>query len=151
MRHIETVRNYIQVCITELLKRCVQHDQSKLQEPELSVFDKYTHKLRGITYGSDEYKQCMEEMKPAIHHHNLVNRHHPEHFGNNIRGMNLIDLIEMLCDWKAATLRHSDGDLYKSLEINKKRFGYSEEVFEILSNTVDWLGTQTVVHNGEES
>jgi hypothetical protein len=37
-------------------------------------------------------------MAPALKHHYENNRHHPEHFKNNIDDMNLIDLIEMLCD-----------------------------------------------------
>lgn len=50
--------------------------------------------------------------------------------------MNLVDIIEMLCDWKAATLRHADGDIYKSIEINQKRFGYSDELKSIFINTI---------------
>lgn len=151
MRHIETVRNYLSICIVEILNRCRRHDQSKLQDPELSIFNEYTAKLRGITYGSDEYKECMKQMKPAIEHHTQVNRHHPEHFPEKIQGMNLIDLLEMLCDWKAATLRHGDGNIYKSLEINAERFGYSDELKKIFSNTIDWLEKQEVEHYAKES
>jgi hypothetical protein len=53
-----------------------------------------------------------------------------------ISGMTLLDLTEMLCDWKAATLRHNDGDIRKSIEINQKRFGYSDELKRILLNTL---------------
>jgi hypothetical protein len=53
--------------------------------------------------------------------------------------MNLVDLLEMVCDWKAATLRHANGDIEKSLEINQKRFGYSDELKAILRNTVKLL------------
>lgn len=53
-----------------------------------------------------------------------------------LRGMSLLDLIEMLCDWKAATLRHNDGDIRKSIEINQKRFGYSDELKAIFLNTL---------------
>lgn len=53
-----------------------------------------------------------------------------------ISGMSLLDLVEMLCDWKAATLRHNDGDIRKSIEINQKRFGYSDELKRILLNTL---------------
>jgi len=45
-------------------------------------------------------------MKPAIEHHYKNNRHHPEHFNNGIDEMNLVDLIELLCDWKAASERN---------------------------------------------
>ena len=53
--------------------------------------------------------------------------------------MNLVDLIEMICDWKAASERHADGDIYKSIEINQKRFGYSDELKQILKNTIEIL------------
>ena len=65
--------------------------------------------------------------------------------------MNLIDLLEMICDWKAATLRHDDGDIYKSLEINHQRFGYSYQLHHILKNTVDWIEAQSVYHKVNES
>lgn len=161
MRHIEAVRNFLSAVIKELMDRQVNHDQSKLQEPELSVFNEHTHKLRGITYGSAEYKESMAKMKPAIDHHTSVNRHHPEHFMKEDRYilnevsaigcMNLIDLIEMICDWKAATLRHGDGDIYKSLEINAKRFGYPKEIYCIFKNTINWIEKQPVNHHANES
>ena len=47
-----------------------------------------------------------------------------------------LDILEMLCDWKAATLRHKDGDIRKSIEINQKRFGYSDELKRIFLNTL---------------
>ena len=153
MRHIETVRNYLGSAIRDLIIRAEQHDQSKLQAPEREIFDEYTPKLRGVTYGSDEYKQFMKEMNVAIDHHNSVNRHHPEHHGaNGIHGMTLLDLIEMLCDWKAATMRHADGDIMRSIEINQKRFGYSEELAQIFKNTVEQdLANWCVFHHAEES
>ena len=45
--------------------------------------------------------------------------------------------IEMLCDWKAATLRNKNGDIRKSIEINKKRFGMSDQLTNILLNTLE--------------
>lgn len=151
MRHIETVRNFLNAATKELISRGEQHDQSKLQEPEISVFNEYTPKLRGLTYGSDEYIKNTKAMGLAIKHHQKHNKHHPEYFENGIQGMNLIDLLEMLIDWKAAGLRHADGDIYKSLEINKKRFNMSEEVYNILKNTIDWIQTTDVKHHAEES
>src|ERR1051325_10482674 len=126
-RHIETVRNYLGAVIRELITRQEKHDQSKLESPEVEAFDVITDRLRGITYGSDKYFEVMRTQKPAIDHHYKVNRHHPEFFGDKgCRGMTLIDLIEMLCDWKAAGLRHNDGDLFRSIKINQERFGYSD-------------------------
>ena len=78
-------------------------------------------------------------MKEGLDIHYANNRHHPEHFDNGIQGMNLLDLLEMICDWKAASERHADGDVYKSIEINQERFGYSDELKIILKNTVEFL------------
>lgn|SRR3990167_2274769 len=152
MRHVETVRNYLNEVIRELLSRQEQHDQTKFENPERDIFDKYTPLLRGVTYGSDEYKRMVAEMGPAVKHHQESYRHHPEFFGGDgVSGMNLIDLLEMICDWKSSTMRHADGDIYRSIEINQKRFGYSDELKKILKNTADWMNAQKVFHHAEES
>ncbi len=168
LKHIEEVARQIDIVITELQNRAVKHDASKLESPEREIFDEYTPKLKGTTYGSKEYKQCLGGMKTALDHHYAANRHHPEHFvyhecngcfkryyqevnvcnicgysqftkRPDIAQMNLIDIIEMVCDWKAATLRHADGDIKKSIAINKKRFESSDELASILLNTVEVL------------
>jgi len=46
----------------------------------------------------------------------------------------------MLADWKAATERHDDGDLAKSLEIQRERFGISDQLVAILRNTAEHFG-----------
>ena len=151
LRHIETVRNYLQAVVCVLFGRAIAHDQCKLESPEAEVFDVVTHKLRGMTYGSDEYKTCLSEMDPALVHHYAASRHHPEHFKGGIQDMNLVDLVEMLCDWKAATMRHADGDIYKSIEMNQKRYGYSDETKAFLNNTAVLLDSLDVVHKANES
>ena len=153
MRHIETVRNYMNYVIRLILYKQEHHDQTKLESPEVEIFEEYTPKLRDCTYGSDEYKGFLKEMKVALDHHYSRNRHHPEHFKNGLKQMNLIDLIEMLCDWKAASLRHGDGSLMKSIDINQERFGYSDELKEILKNTgfLFGNGNDDVFHRADES
>jgi len=139
-KHIMNVAKYIFSFCTTLYARSIDHDKSKLENPEAEVFEEFTPRLAGMTYASDEYKKCLEEMKPALDHHYKENRHHPEHFKGGIKNMNLVDLSEMLCDWKAATLRHNDGDIIKSIELNQSRFGYSDDIRVILINTVKDLG-----------
>jgi len=143
-KHIAQVGKYLCEVINELTSRIIGHDASKLSEEEKDIFDKYTPRLATSTYGSDEYKTFLKEMKPALDHHYKVNKHHPEcHWINcdsGLNKMNLIDIIEMLCDWKSATLRHDDGDIYKSIEMNQKRFGYSDELKDILLITASDLG-----------
>jgi hypothetical protein len=126
--------------VSRLTGRANDHDKSKLLAPEREAFDVYTPKLKGSTYGSDEYKRFLSELKPALDHHYSENRHHPEHFEDGVRGMTIMDIVEMLCDWYAATQRHADGDILKSIEINQSRFGYSDELKAIFLNTVCSLG-----------
>jgi len=152
MRHIETVRNYLDAVVAEFLRRGREHDQSKLESPEVEVFEEYTPKLRGMTYGTSEYWKCLAEMKPAIDHHNKTNRHHPEHFVHGVYGMNLFDLMEMLVDWRAAGMRHDDGDIYESLRVNRERFGMSEELYYILLRTINYLEDgHEIKHKARES
>jgi hypothetical protein len=138
--HIRNVWGRIEQIKDMIQERQAAHDMSKLQEPEKSLYDEFTPLLRGLTYGSDEYKETLKAMGPALQHHYEVNSHHPEHFDNGINGMTLVDLIEMLADWKAAGMRHANGNMTRSLEINRERFGISDQLYEILQNTVKELG-----------
>jgi hypothetical protein len=131
---------------TMLIERSNTHDASKLLLPEREAFAKATANLRGTTYGSDEYRSSLRAMGPALEHHYANNAHHPEFFemkndegdviNDPISLMNLVDLVEMVCDWVAATKRHDDGDIAKSLEINAKRFRISPQLIQIIGNTV---------------
>jgi len=167
-KHIKMVRDTIHSLIVRLLTQSMEHDQSKLKSPEFEIFLKYTPKLRNTTYGSDEYKIFLQEMKPALDHHYEVNRHHPEHFNkyvcngcfkefqlmpnycdvcgysqfqkeSDMSQMNMLDLIEMFADWYSATKRHADGDIRESIKINTKRFSISEQLVSIMQNTADLL------------
>lgn len=135
VKHIRYVQYLMNLMIEELLERSRKHDETKLESPEKEIFDEYTPKLKGATYGSPEYKEFLKEMKVALDHHYKKSRHHPEHFKKGINDMSLIDLIEMIADWKAAAARHADGDTEKSLKINIERFGISPQLAVIIRNT----------------
>lgn len=145
-KHIQRVNELIQEVRTNLRHRGVEHDASKLEPPEKEWFDESTQRLRGTTYGSAEYKEMLEQMQPCLKHHYKHNSHHPEHYPNGIYGMCLLDLMEMLCDWKAATERHADGCLARSLEVNQTRFGYDDNFKNMLTQTalkLGWLPTRS--------
>lgn len=141
LEHKAKVNKYMSIIISELLKRAVTHDDSKLSEDEKPFFDEYEPKLKTCTFQSDEYKQYLKELKPALDHHYAKNRHHCEHFTNGIQDMNLIDLIEMLIDWKASSERQQNGNILKSIDLNQDRFGYSNELSKIFKNTISYLDT----------
>ena len=170
-QHINRVAALLEEVAARLRGRGLAHDASKLVSPEREVFDAVTPRLRGLTYGSPEYKASLADLGPALEHHYAHNRHHPEHntpteciicfadvstfvdgmcphCGNGatgsprhtLRGMTLIDVVEMLCDWKAATERHADGSIEKSLAHNKGRFHIGDEMHAALVNTAREMG-----------
>ena len=123
----------------DIMNRAERHDESKLHEPEKERFDYVgTHQHLGKhEYGSDEYKKSLEYLGPALQHHYEVNDHHPEHFENGIDGMNLMQLVELFCDWEAACHRNKNGNIFQSLEKNKERFKLSDDLCSILTTTAN--------------
>jgi hypothetical protein len=109
-------------------------------EPEIELFNEATPKLKNLEYGSEEYRQALVELKPALDHHYAKNSHHPEHYPEGVDDMTLMDVIEMFCDWKAATERMHDGNIRQSLDHNRKRFNISDQLNKIFENTVKELG-----------
>jgi hypothetical protein len=137
LTHMNEVNGLIGVAIAKLSERIGNHDLSKLEDPEIEIFNKYRGSLKKITYGSKQYMKILKKMEIATKHHEGINRHHPEYFNKKTQGMNLIDIIEMICDWIASSMIQEDGDIIKSIEINQKRFGYSDELKAILKNTAE--------------
>ena len=140
LEHIDKVQSRIGTVSLCLAKRALAHDASKLEEPEKSGYDQLVANLADLTYGTDEYRAALAAAKPVIDHHYAHNSHHPEHYPNGIAGMSLLDIIEMLCDWKAASERTKQGSIAQSLAHNKTRFGISDQLASILENTVKELG-----------
>ena len=139
LKHIKRVNELLLFASMELMIRAQRHDDSKLGENEKPYFDEETPKLKNLTYGSEEYKESLKRLEVALKHHYANNSHHPEHYENGVDGMNLFDVIEMFFDWKAATERNKDGNIYKSIEFNKTRFKMSDQLAAIFINTADHL------------
>lgn len=137
--HIRAVAVLLNRVQFMLAQRADDHDRSKLEPPEFETFVRVTPQLATLVYGSDEYKATLVDMGDGLRAHYKTNRHHPEHFPAGVDGMNLVDLIEMLCDWVVATSKTKDGDIDKSLDLNVIRFGIAPQLAQILRNTVQLL------------
>jgi Family of unknown function (DUF5662) len=135
LRHSLRVADLMSEPIKELLDRSVRHDLSKTHEPERATYDQFAPKLRATVYGSADHAALVQAMGEGLRHHYAHNRHHPEHFPRGVNDMTLVDLIEMLADWRAATERGEGGDLARTLEINCERFGITPQLMGILANT----------------
>lgn len=140
VEHIRKVRTLLLRVGEEILRRADEHDRTKLEEPEKPIYDEYTPKLEDTEYGTEEYDQYLDEMGEALQHHYEQYRHHPEHFEEGVVDMHLLDLLEMVVDWRAATERHDDENgMHHSIEENQERFGYGDELKRILVNTAEWI------------
>lgn len=137
--HIRVVQARMGLVISRLTTRLVAHDATKYHVQEVDLLDSKT-KLDKIKYMSDEYKDALAEIDSAVQHHYRHNSHHPEHYEHGIKDMSLLDLIEMLCDWEAASKLTVGGSFAQSMEKNVERFGISKEMEGILHKTAVELG-----------
>lgn len=138
--HIARVQHRLAEVSLNLRERAHTHDQSKLSEPEKSLLDQLETQTNLPIYGSEAERARFDALAEFRKYHYAANDHHPEHTDQGMRGMSLLSIIEMLCDWRAAGARHIGGNIWQSLEFNRKRFGISDEMYAILENTVKELG-----------
>lgn len=136
LTHIRRVQALLGKMARDLMHRGEVHDASKLGPEEKPLFDEMTPLLKTLTYGTDEYKASLARLGSALKHHYAENSHHPEHYIGGVNGMTLLDVVEMFCDWKAASERTKDGDFQKSIEIGVKRFKIDPQLAAILRNSL---------------
>ena len=135
--HKRLVAKHVQRVANALFGRAVVHDYSKFGPEEFDAYAGNLPYFEAAKYGSEEYKAACERIRPAMQHHVTSNRHHPEYFPDGINGMNLIDLVEMVCDWLAASQRVPGDSVH--LDIQQKRFGIDPQLMRIIENTVAFL------------
>jgi hypothetical protein len=125
-----------------LLVRALKHDLSKFSYKETKLFARSPFIFKNVKYGSDEYKALLKKIKPALEEHYSHNRHHPEYFMRHHHEdrMNILDTIEMVIDWKAASRRHNDDDVVKSVGVNQKRFGFDEREYHMYLDIAETIG-----------
>src|SRR5690242_11114411 len=138
LEHIQQVNNMLLKMVTALLERASAHDASKLGPIEKPHFDRETPMLKELTYGSPEYKASLERLGEALKHHYKANRHHPEFHEHGVADMNLIDVVEMFCDWVAASRRMKEPHVLK-LEVSFERFKFDPQLANIFRKTAEYL------------
>jgi hypothetical protein len=135
LAHIHKLRDRIEEFVVALLTRGRVHDASKLVPPEKPGFDAALGELGRIPFGSPDYEALVAKYAPLIALHHANNRHHPEHHGDaGIAGMDLVDLVEMVCDWIAAAERVPGQAV--DLAYSVRAFGISRQLEAILANTL---------------
>ncbi len=110
------------------------HDQWVCPECDM-VYNRKT--VPEIGYPDSQYrwcKRCHDGKYPGFFETAMI-------FKPGIYRMTMLDLIEMLCDWKAAGEQHDDNrGLLASIEHNQKRFQYDDNMKSLLTGTAYELG-----------
>ncbi len=133
LEHKALVGRYVQRVISQLVERAVIHDFSKFGPEELGPYTAMLPRFAKADYGSAEYKACCQAIKPALDHHLANNSHHPEFYPNGVNDMDLLDVVEMVCDWIAASQR-AGGDTLR-LDLQRTRFGIDGQLYAIICRT----------------
>lgn len=136
--HIHRVQKRMYILINELYRRCETHDRSKLGDEERDGWEAMDNEPR-YEYGSEEYFKKVERYKWLLdrHYSNRENRHHPEHFGEWWQSeMDILDLVEMICDWCAYKEEISADQAFDTIETQIKRFNVPKPIEDILKNTI---------------
>jgi hypothetical protein len=122
MLHKEKVSLNIKRIMDELYGRQLSHDNDKIVNDAIfEPYDKYSDRLRSLKFGSVEYNQLLNnELSEAIDIHSQ-NRHH---FNSNQYKqeyhIDLVDLLEHICDVRAALERNLE---YTDEQIRDKLIG----------------------------
>lgn len=137
--HISEVQENLADMRLDLEKRGISHDRTKFMAKEFDSFVKTRPKFKKANYGSKEYQECVDIIKPAIDHHYTNNRHHTKFHPNGFADVNLLDILEMLADWKAASRRSPDLSFEDSLPKAFKKYNIPENMQKHILATLKYF------------
>ena len=153
IKHRNSVKNKLKFLSEEIKKRGEKHDLSKLQQPELGWLIQMDKEPR-YEYGTPEYFEKMKKWQKFFIHHYANNRHHPNHFKLGVYDMTLVDLCEYIADIISYYDEMLVGDALKTIENQKERFGFDEQLSQILKNTLleyfSWIGDYKPIYESNK-
>lgn len=126
--------DYLKIDKDELLKRLKIHDKSKtsLEEKEGWIFNSY--KNHSAMYkGDNEYIE--KKIKEAYELHIKNNKHHIEYWKNNLKDIEDVDIIEILCDVKAYF--KEEGKIREFIKDFKNNYNFSKRQIWLINSITD--------------
>lgn len=141
IRHRDNIQTALSRIVNEIEERGLRHDLSKFKEDEAEGFVRINKTARNCEYGSEEYENTMVKEKGedgCITKHFSRNRHHVE-FHDSAHDMTFIDIIEMVCDWWAASKTYGTNTLQKKLPELKEQGDFSEPQLWLIDEVVEML------------
>lgn len=143
LAHIHRVRDFLGDFVSKLLVRGSRHDASKLGPEEKPALDVAVPLFKTAAYDSPEYRAAVKALGP---YHKANNSHHPEFYWNGVEGMDLFDLVEMFCDWRAAAERGpTPSD--PNIKVNALKYRLDPQIAAIFENTLTRWPRDSVPNN----
>ena len=139
-RHIMTVQSRMRAIARRILNRADSHDLSKFAPDELGGMIEIDAIAEESGLNSPQYMEAIKG--PAIGLHRSRHSHHPEFHSDGIKDMSLLDLIEMVCDWKAANQVRGHPEGRQSVNMMIRRLELKDEyrfVVLLVADMVDEL------------
>ena len=116
-----------------LRQRALDHDLSKYSKQQFDLYcDKFFRKI-----------EC--DFNSAWEHHYRNELHHPEKYKENKKEMELLDILEMIIDWHAMSIKFNNSSLEYFLnkkEELKNNFNFLENNFELIEDILKSLNKQ---------
>lgn len=141
LKHIRRVNELLIDEAQDLLSRAKVHDESKFSDIEKSRLDRMEALIERegqAAFGTEEYKRRTDMLGPMVEHHRRNNDHHPEFHPDGVKGMDLVQLLEMFCDWKAASERGEESAM--NLTFACEKYGVSDQLKSIFIMTANRRG-----------
>ena len=137
--HISRVQENLSQIRAILEVRGIAHDRTKFLAIEFDAFVKAQPKFKEANYDSPEYQECVDMIRPSIDHHHANNRHHIAFYKKGFSDMNLLDILEMLADWEAASRRNLDLPFADSLPKAFEKYSIPSNVQRHIVATLKYL------------
>lgn len=157
--HIARVDELLTMFAKEMLRRGSVHDASKLSDAEKPLFDEFTPKLKDCEYGSDEYKEFLAGLKPALDNHYAKNSHHPEHYPWHCPACNSQYSFEEYnaapqtsadCEARYCPSCSSHSIIYETELMHKPEHGVSGmDLFDLVEMFFDWKAATERMSSGD--
>lgn len=139
--HVNTLMKRVS---NELRKRGSRHDNSKFSGLEASLGDMYHNeyaKINVLTPSKADVDDYVNKTQAATIEHYKLNDHHVEHFEHGLNDMDLIQIIELVCDSLAHLKErgHTDSECVREIERQFINYGASNDIIDVVKNTVKHL------------
>lgn len=149
LRHITEVRSALLRVRQDLEMRAERHDLSKFSPEEFPGFSRINATARQHPYGSEEYKVSLRAEKSTVERHTRSNSHHPEFHEAHLESwavphvegvdtMGWLDVIEMVCDWWAASQTYGTTPWKEVLARQRERRNWSRGHWWLIEQ-VSWF------------